>query len=568
MAGRAGRATDPPKASADLVCQQRAAGGFGHPRATGRCAVKQALYPAQYQLATLPVCPEMRPPVTVWLEILRQAMPQRLQSRALIGSLVFAALWLGLLGASSLTPPIDNIEQLTWVRSLEWGYYKHPPLPTWLLWPVVQLLGLRPLATYLLGATVTLGAIGLAAHLLLLMRGPRFAATALLAMLCITFYNGRLYYYNHNTVLFLFVVGSAWATWQAFSRRSLGWWAVVGLMLGLGGLSKYQIVVAAASVAVLWLQQRAWREPVHLAGAALATAVGLLILLPHAVWLVQSDFAPIHYAMNSSLGAQIAPSQRLGLVSNWLVDLLFNRLLPAWLLLLFALAGRRAATGVRPERRPEAQPQDHQLEHQRLSRALLLSFGGVPLASLAAMGLLGGVQLQLQWGTAFAALMVPAVMELLACSGLVFSQRVLWRAAKAFLVLQLLLLGLNALTSSLGPERWQSAHWCRFNSADLAQAIAEPARRSAGSPIRIIEGPANYAGALALQMPERPKVLIDGKSDISPWLAKDSLLRCTRLQLDRSGGPRDASWQAAGPKFPDIHWRVLKPSNSDPACNA
>ena len=521
---------------------------------------------------------DLQPPIASWLEILRDALPQSLQGHALIGGLIFAALWLGLLGATSLTPPIDNIEQLTWVRSLEWGYYKHPPLPTWLLWPVVQLLGLRSIATYLLGAIITLSALGLAAHLLLLMRGPRFAATALLAMLCITFYNGRLYYYNHNTVLFLFVVGSAWATWQAFSRRSLGWWAVVGLMLGLGSLCKYQIVVAGASVAVLWVQQRAWRDPVHLAGAVLATGVGLLILLPHAVWLVQNDFLPIHYAVNSSLGANLAQQQRPALVSNWLVDLLFNRMLPAWLLLLFALAGRRAAAGGRPEAlsetqsetrqdtRPDIPAPDHRFRHQRLSRALLLSFGGVPLVSLAAMGLVGGVHLQLQWGTAFAALLVPAVMALLTDCGFVFSRQVLWRAFKAFLVLQLLLLGLNALTSPLGPERWQSSHWCRFKSADLAQAIAEPARQSAGAPIQIIEGPANFAGALALEMPERPKVLIDGNLAFSPWLGRDSLLRCNRLQLSRSDGPHDASWQAAGPQFPDIHWRVVKLHNTDGAC--
>jgi 4-amino-4-deoxy-L-arabinose transferase-like glycosyltransferase len=487
-----------------------------------------------------------------------------------LASLVFAALWLSLLGLSSLAPPIDNIEQLTWVRSLEWGYYKHPPLPTWLLWPVVQLLGLRPLATYLLGASITLGALGLAAHLLVLMRGPRFAATAFLAMLCITFYNGRLYYYNHNTVLFLFVIGSAWASWQAFSRRSLGWWAVVGVMLGLGGLSKYQIVVAAASVAVLWVQQRAWRDPVHVAGVALATVLSLLIVLPHAVWLVQNDFAPIHYAMNSSLGAHIAQQQRPALVSNWLIDLLFNRLLPAWLLLLFALTGRRAPASGPADRpldtRPDSPLQSQPLEHRQLSRALLLSFGGVPLASLATMGLLGGVQLQLQWGTAFAALMVPAVMELLAGCGLVFSKQVLWRAAKAFLVLQALLFSFNGLTSPLGPARWQSSHWCRFNSADLAQVIAEPARQIAGEPIRIVEGPANYAGALALALPERPKVLIDGKLAISPWLSSDALLRCNRLQLDRTVGPHDASWRAAGPKFPDIFWRVLKPANTDKSC--
>ena len=510
----------------------------------------------------------LRPANTDWLGLVRQSLPQSLPGRALLGSLVFAALWLSLLGASSLAPPIDNIEQLTWVRSLEWGYYKHPPLPTWLLWPVVQLLGLRPLATYLLGATVTLGTLGLATHLLVLMRGRQFAAMALLAMLCITFYNGRLYYYNHNTVLFLFVVGSAWASWQAFSRRSLVWWAVVGVMLGLGALSKYQIVLAAASVAVLWLQQRAWRDPVHRAGAALATVIGLLILLPHAVWLVQNDFAPFHYAMHSSLGVNISQQQRPALVSNWLIDLLFNRLLPAWLLLLFALVGRRTAVAVRSETRPDTRGQDRQLGPLQLSRALLLSFGLVPLASLAAMGLLGGVQLQLQWGTAFAALLVPAVMELLTGRGLVFSQAMLRRAAKAFLVLQALLFGVNALTSSLGPERWQSAHWCRFKSADLSQAVAGPARQTTGALIQIVEGPANYAGALALEMPERPKVLIDGNLAISPWLSKDSLLYCNRLQLDRSVGPHDASWHSAGPNFPDINWRVVEPPNATHRCTA
>ena len=47
-----------------------------------------------------------------------------------VGLLVFALCWLLLLDRGALAPPTDNIEQLTWVRSLEWGYYKHPPLAT------------------------------------------------------------------------------------------------------------------------------------------------------------------------------------------------------------------------------------------------------------------------------------------------------------------------------------------------------------------------------------------------------------------------------------------------------
>ena len=122
---------------------------------------------------------------------------------------------------------MDNIEQLDWVRSLQWGYYKHPPLPTALLWPWVQLFGLNGWVTYVLGTVVTLLALGLLWQMLRDMAGSRLATLALLAVLCITFYAGRLYYYNHNTVLLLGTVASAACAWQAFggTGRRLGGWA-------------------------------------------------------------------------------------------------------------------------------------------------------------------------------------------------------------------------------------------------------------------------------------------------------------------------------------------------------
>jgi hypothetical protein len=39
--------------------------------------------------------------------------------------------------------PVDSAEQMAWVRSLQWGYHKHPPLPTWLIAPWVALFGLQ-----------------------------------------------------------------------------------------------------------------------------------------------------------------------------------------------------------------------------------------------------------------------------------------------------------------------------------------------------------------------------------------------------------------------------------------
>ena len=134
--------------------------------------------------------------------------------QVVLGMIAFAAPWLWLLERSTLAPPTDNIEQLTWVRSLEWGYYKHPPLPTWLLWPFVQALGWSAWTTYVLGALCTLGGFFIYWRMLRGMRGGAYALVALLAGLCVTFYNGRLHFYNHEIPLITFVAGAAAACWR------------------------------------------------------------------------------------------------------------------------------------------------------------------------------------------------------------------------------------------------------------------------------------------------------------------------------------------------------------------
>lgn len=43
-------------------------------------------------------------------------------------------LWSVLCTVSHRSPDADNIEELVWASSFEWGYYKHPPMPTWILY--------------------------------------------------------------------------------------------------------------------------------------------------------------------------------------------------------------------------------------------------------------------------------------------------------------------------------------------------------------------------------------------------------------------------------------------------
>lgn len=79
---------------------------------------------------------------------------------------LFALLWLTTLVSTSVSPPADNIEQMLWVQSLQWGYYKHPPLPTWLYWIPIKLFGPQVWTTYLMAALANLASIALFWHLM------------------------------------------------------------------------------------------------------------------------------------------------------------------------------------------------------------------------------------------------------------------------------------------------------------------------------------------------------------------------------------------------------------------
>lgn len=480
------------------------------------------------------------------------AQPRLRTAFVALGLLLFAAIWLLQLSHASLTPPSDNIEQLTWVHALQWGYYKHPPLPTWMLWLPVRLFGATAWTTYATTATLTMAAMLLFWRLLRSLRGAPYANLALLAALCITYYNVRLYYYNHNTVLLVFSTAAAALSWKAWCSRQRRWWAALGLVLGLGLLTKYQVAVTMSCVLVFWLSRRGWRDARQREGLLLAGLVALLVFSPHLEWLRTHDFGPVHYAMESSLDADMGLGNRLFYSVNWLADQLLNRALPAWLLLMAALPGWWR--GARSSPQTATPPTPSTLVDGAASRALLLSWGLVPLVFMPLTCIVTGSGLQMPWGTSFLLFAVPAAMEI--AYPRLRPMRIAWRSAWfAFGLIQAGLLLLNQLSSPLGPAALQDHHWRAFDSRRLAAQLAPLARAAAAAaPICVISGPSKIAGSLALEYPGHPLVLIDGRLDRSPWLDAQTLRHCSVLELGQGNLAPGAQW--VGPAFPDLWWRV------------
>ncbi|WZB64093.1 glycosyltransferase family 39 protein [Achromobacter xylosoxidans] len=268
----------------------------------------------------------------------------------------------------------------------------------------MQALGWSAWTTYVLGALCTLGGFFIYWRMLRGMRGGAYALVALLAGLCVTFYNGRLHFYNHEIPLITFVAGAAAACWRAWQTRKIVWWVALGLCLGLGALSKYQAAVAALCVFVFWLSQRGWRDPMQVFGLQVAALTALAVFFPHLYWLIEHNFEPLGYAMSSSLGADLSWGARSREVGRWWGDQILNRALPAWALLAALwLVTRRLRPAV-PQVAADVAPD--------AARALLLAFGLVPLLFVSMMALVSGAHVQLHWGTPYLLFVVPAALEL------------------------------------------------------------------------------------------------------------------------------------------------------------
>lgn len=285
--------------------------------------------------------------------------------------------------------PKDNREQLRWSASAEWGYVKHPPLPTLLLIAFEQVLPPGIPLTFALGGFEVGLLLAAAAYLARLSLDVRSAWVAPLWITCIVHYNVRLHFFNHNTALMVAGALALICLWRAVQSDRLGGWIGLGACWGLGALSKYQMaIVIACNLAFLATTRRI---PLSRAvrGIAISSVVCGAMIVPHVRWLFQNDFTTFRYA-SGSLAAALSIRERLWDCVAWNAHQLGRC---AYLLILMGSLGWIA--GRRREQEPETGG-DAELANRFWS---IHTFG--PFALMGLMSLLLGVDLQAHWGTPF-----------------------------------------------------------------------------------------------------------------------------------------------------------------------
>lgn len=210
-------------------------------------------------------------------------------------------IWTALPSLCRYNIPMDTLEAVSWGHGWQLGYYKHPPLSAYLAELTTIIFQQQFWALYLLSqACVALCMIATWCLAKRLLSTPQAALMATLLLEAVYYYNYTSTEFNTNILLLPIWSLTILYTWQAFNDNRLRDWIYLGIVAGLGILTKYYAALLDISIILLMLYQQDYRKYFKTPRPYLAALIALLILAPHIIWLKQNNFPSFDYASSRS----------------------------------------------------------------------------------------------------------------------------------------------------------------------------------------------------------------------------------------------------------------------------
>lgn len=123
--------------------------------------------------------------------------------------------------------------------------------------------------------------------------------TALLSCVFIFLYSYDYYRYMIHTTLMVTVSAlTLWVLLNLFAKARVSDYCLLGFLMAMGILAKYNFVFFAAVVLLSCLGSRIGRRRLFNHKTWYFLVFMLVPLAPHCIWLYEHDWTPIHYALN------------------------------------------------------------------------------------------------------------------------------------------------------------------------------------------------------------------------------------------------------------------------------
>lgn len=457
--------------------------------------------------------------------------------------LVYLVLWPLVATLSHHSPPLDMIEGFVWSLHPQAGYYKHPPLPPWVISASTSLAGKHMLALLVLGPVSIVLALLALWWLARQFLDERLAVVALFLSTTQFYFNVLIPEFNHNVIQIPLWALSITLFWVATRRGQLIWFFLLGVSLGFCALAKY-------SAALLYLFMMTWslldidtRRHLSVGKVLLCAATAAMVAAPHLTWLLQHDFQPFHYAQER-MSEQLSLAGRFGEAVSFLAAqlgiLAVMLLLTAWLMRrhrsteapLAPAAGLRSATSVSPA-------------------IFLFAASLIPLLLSLGVPLIGGRPLRDMWAMM---MFTPMAVALVCWRPLLFAVLYQRRWLFAWLVFQAVLMATYAGNVYYKTQVRPGLSRANFPGPELAQLIENDWQQKTGVPLHYVVGSTWAAGNVAFFSKATPDVLINGDYGISPWVSPERLQACGYVLLwapEKSGREPGLWMREMNPGLPE-----------------
>jgi len=425
-------------------------------------------------------------------------------------TLIFLGIWLALGMAINTSLYADNFEQFDWAHGMEIGYWKHPPITTWILIAFQSLAGVHVFNTYIVCFVcwaVTLYFYWRLARLLLPSHLADFALLLLSSTYMLTW---RAQLFNHNVTLVMMTTITTWFFFRLMSKpqAKLWEWACLGLLSALSILSKYQSMVGLFGLIIAFSLLYKKNNRPNLLRLAFAFCVFLVVLSPHLYWFYK------HYQMISSFTFGSMSVSR-----SWLErsHSLFGFFAQQFRFFLVPVLISLVLMAVYRKRKRIDEPA---LLATYPNRSWVLSLVVFPIAFVIVMNQLLGMALANHWGFGIL-LFVPMLLAW-------YLGRVIGPEKFSFLgvyvLFQLINLGAYYGMKDHAKHSVMTHQYDEFYpSQQMADAVKETWALQTNCPMRVISGPTFEAGIVSLYSGQYPAVVEFGDLRKSPWIKEEDL---------------------------------------------
>jgi hypothetical protein len=405
---------------------------------------------------------------------------------------------------------LDVAEITSYGHEHQLGYFKHPPLASWLLEAArlasgQQALWAIDLSAQLIMVVTFFGIWRLARRLL----DPPTAFLVILALEASWAYTIQTIDFNHVIMVLPFFAFSGLCFYAALTEGEMRWWVGLGFAIGLGMLSNHIILFQAITIGIFVAADRTSRPWLRRPHPYVAAVIALIVFLPNLYWLLEHHFAPVSYI-------QQRYSIRGGLGQRLLHPLFFS--------FCQALFVAPMAVALAPWTGPWRCRPLYDERERWISRFLLVMILG-PYFGFMLLSMVSGLKLdKTVWGMPFWLFSPLLALFLLRSSS----------ASSAFrhtMAVALALIGVNFVIGATTPLFWpvitaSPLPRTQFPGRLLSQEVDHIwHERFPGTPLRVVAGERWLTNTVAFYSPERPSVLTDENrlwtSDIDepscPW---------------------------------------------------